>query len=163
MKYNKMNRFERKANQKLKLKEALQGEGVYVYENNTRGDLDLPKPTASGKKSLKVGEQFQGDNYYMRYVPTMLRYIRCIVPAGQPEAAAALPAAPAQQLNEGTTMSEQKLILNQPDRVTNRGKVEHVVSQPQQQLNEGQPKKDAPTPEVLINEDPMDGVEIILG
>jgi len=158
MKYNKMNRLEKKANQKLKRQESLHGEGVYVYENNTRGDLDLPKPTASGKKSLKVGEQFQGDNYYMRFVPTMLRYIRCIVPAGQQAAVEA-----AQPLNEGTTMSEQKLILNQPDRVTNRGKVENVVTQPQQPLNEGQPTKQAPAPEVLINEDPMDGVEIILG
>jgi hypothetical protein len=161
MKYNKMNRFEKKANRQQKMKDALHGEGLYVYENNTRGDLDLPKPTASGKKSLKVGEQFQGDNYYMRLVPTMLRYIRCIVPAGQQQAVEQ--AAPAQPLNEGTTMSEKQLILNQPDRVTNKGKVEHVVNQPQQPLNEGQPTKSAPTPEVLINEDPMDGVEIILG
>jgi hypothetical protein len=157
MKYHKFNKYEKKQQRQLKLQDALKGEGVYVYENNTKGDLDLPKPTASGKKTLKVGEQFQGDNYYMRYVPTMLRYIRCIVPAGpQP---APLPAAP---LNEETIMNEQKLILDQPDRVTHKGKVEQVVPQPNQQLNEGQPKQQ-PTPEVLINEDPMEGVEIILG
>lgn len=148
MKYVKMNRLQKKANRQLKLKETLQGEGLYVYENNTKGDLNLPKPTASGKKNLRVGEQFQGDNYFMRYVPTMLRYIRCIVPAEQ------------SAILEENTVSEEKLILDQPERITSEGQVEHVIKQPQTQINENQPAK---KPEVLINEDPMEGVEIILG
>lgn len=60
---------------------------------------------------------------------------------------------------------ENKLILDQPDMVTERGQVEHVVRQPQvpqQPLNDatGDVQKQ---PEVLLTEDPLDGVEIILG
>ncbi len=151
MKYNKMNRYDRRANELQKRVDALHGEGLYVYENNTKGDLDLPKATASGKKSLKVGEQFQGDNYFMKLVPQMLRYIRCIVPAGQQ---------PVVELKEN--VMPEKLILDQPDRVTHQGTVENVLVEPKQALNENQPKTNQPKPDVLLTEDPMEGVEIIL-
>lgn len=146
-----MNRLEKKANAQLKRDDALHGEGLFVFQNNTKGTLDLPKATASGKKHLEQGEQFQGDNYFMRLVPTMLRYIREIVPAGGAKAALV-------ELKENT-MSE-KLILDQPDKVTNQGTVEHVLAEPKKQLNESQPKQ--PQLDVLLTEDPMDGVEIIL-
>ena len=154
MKYNKMNRIEKKANLLAKREDAMRGSGVFVYENNTKGDLDLPKATNSGKKSLKQGEQFQGDSYYMRLVPTMLRYIRCIVPAEQP------PQADVIELKEN--VMAEKLILDQPERVTQQGAVEQVVVEPKQKLNESQPKTQTPTKDVLLTEDPMEGVEIIL-
>ena len=152
MKYNKMNRHEKKINSQKLRDEAMHGSGIYVYQNNTKGDLDLPKATKSGKKSLRVGEQFQGDNYYMRLVQTNeLRYIKCIVSADA----------------ENTVLKEEvvsdKLILNQPDRVTTQGKVEQVLVEPKQTLNENQPKSNKPKNDVLLTEDPMEGVEIILG
>ena len=54
----------------------------------------------------------------------------------------------------------QKLILDQPSRVTNEGTVETIVST-DISLNEIESinKKNK---EVLINEDPMDGIQIIL-
>lgn len=153
MKYNKMNRLEKKTNEKLKREDALHGDGLFVFQNNTKGTLDLPKATASGKKRLEEGEQFQGDSYFMRLVPTMLRYIREIVPAGGPKNNALV------ELKENTM--PEKLILDQPDRVTNQGTVENVLAEPKKQpLNESQPKQ--PQPDVLLTEDPMDGVEIIL-
>ena len=147
-----MNRYERKVNEKLKREDALHGDGLFVFKNNTKGTLDLPKATASGKKHLAEGEEFQGDNYFMRLVPTMLRYIREIVPAGGPKTALV-------ELKEN--VMPEKLILDQPDRVTNQGTVENVVAEPKKQpLHENQPNKQAP--DILLTEDPMEGVEIIL-
>ena len=59
-------------------------------------------------------------------------------------------------------MLEQKLILDQPDRVTQEGTVESVVPQPKQKKtkNESRTSK-TPEPEVLLTEDPMSGVEIL--
>jgi len=140
---NKLSKVERIIEQKRKMELAFYGEGLYVYENNTKGELDLPKATKSGIKRLLPGQQFQGDNYFMKLVKSNeLRFIREIT---SPE-------------NERKTMEEKKLILDQPDKVTNLGKVEHVVAEePQQSLNEDSSEKS----EILINEDPMDGVEII--
>ena len=62
-------------------------------------------------------------------------------------------------------MNEQKLILDQPDLVTNQGKVEHVVA-PNPKL---QPINDAVNPngskaqDVLLTEDPVEGLTIIRG
>ena len=157
MKYTKFNRFERAEQRKLKIADSLRGEGVYVFENNTKGDLQLAKPPIKG--GMKIGNmtliprgpgkhaQFEGDSYFMSLVrDNTLRLIETLI---SPE-------------EQRKNMQEQKLLLNQPDRVTAKGTVEHVVPpQSQQQLNEGLPvTKNA---DVLINEDPMAGVEIILG
>jgi hypothetical protein len=57
---------------------------------------------------------------------------------------------------------EKKLILDQPDTVTTEGTVEHVagvdpLAQPLVETPQGLPKQD-----ILLNEDPVDGVEIIV-
>lgn len=61
-------------------------------------------------------------------------------------------------------MTEEKLILDQPDQVTEQGTVEHVspTTPGVQPLNE-QPGADPATKpqDTLLNEDPMDGVTII--
>ena len=152
MKYTKFNRFERAENRKQKIAESLKGEGVYVFENNTKGDLQLPKPPIKG--GVKVGNmvlipkgaRFEGDNYFNCMLKTNeLRLIETLI---SPE-------------DQRRNMQEQKLLLNQPDRVTTKGTVEQVIPAPQQALNEGRPAQKS-NPEVLINEDPMSGVEIVL-
>lgn len=154
----KLNRLERREFQKQKLAQNLAGDGLYVYENNTSGTLTLPKPTASGKRTLAPKEQFQGDSYFMSLVKppnNLLKFVREITPN--------LPENQTQTLVE-TNMNEQKLILDQPDRVTSEGTVEQVVKQPApQKLNDSVEKKPAPPKEVLLTEEPMDGIEIILG
>ena len=61
-------------------------------------------------------------------------------------------------------MNEKMLILDQPDTVTNHGKVEHFLVvgnsavQPMNDSIDSSPKAD-----VLLNESPLDGLEIILG
>ena len=54
---------------------------------------------------------------------------------------------------------EQKLILDQPETITTKGIVEHIVEKPIENLNES-PKKDIEK-DVLICEVPISGVVII--
>ena len=59
-------------------------------------------------------------------------------------------------------MSEKKLILDQPDMVTARGTVEHVVDDisPLKNLRDSVDNKQQK--DILLNENPMDGIEIII-
>jgi hypothetical protein len=155
----RLNRLERREFQKQKLAQNLAGTGLYVYENNTSGTLKLPKATDSGKRVVAPKEQFQGDSYFMSLVKppnNLLKLVRVITQD--------LPENQTQTLVE-SNMNEQKLILDQPDRVTSEGTVEQVVvKQPApQKLNDSVEKKQAQPKEVLLTEDPMDGIEIILG
>lgn len=159
MRYKKhLNRQQKREIQTLKLKNSLSGSGIYVYENNSNADLSLPKLTASGIRVVGPHKRFQGDSYFMSWVgPPMnlLKLVEVIVPQS-----------PQKFTNEESekTEMEKKLILDQPDIVTQNGKVEYVVSDDpaMKQLNDNvdTTKK---VPEVLLTEDPLDGVEIILG
>ena len=134
---------------KLAIREqAMHGEGLYVYRNNTSGSLDLPKATASGMKHIQPGGEFQGDDYFMSLVKTNeLKFVRTIItPQQQKEA----------------QMQQEKLLLDQPDTVTPDGKVEHVVVTTPVPLNETTPAASGPKKDVLINEDPMEGVDILM-
>jgi len=155
MKRKKPNRYERRQIQEQRVKESLSGSGVYIYENNSDGDLSLPKPTQSGVRSVGPRKRFQGDSYYMRWVGpplNLLRLIEEVLPQTK------------ETDNKEKEMSEKKLILEQPDIINNQGKVEHVLvdQTPQQALNDSTDANEK-KPEVLLNESPVDGVEIILG
>lgn len=149
MKYRKFNKYEKKENQAKFLENAMGGEGLYLYQNNTKADLTLPRPTHSGIRQLAPNAQFQGDNYFMQLVRAgHLRLIKELQSPAQQRA-----------LNEAANMND-KLILDQPDRVTNQGKVEQVV-QPTapQKLNESDKQ---PQTDVLLNEGPVDNGFVIL-
>ena len=143
-----------------KRKEILMGKGLYVYQNNTSGDLFLPRPTKSGINRIGFKEEFQGDDYYMFMVHNNeLRLVRIIE---QPPTAQAL--ASQQSLNEAMeNQMEDKLITEQPPVVTNEGTVEFVARKPEdkrKKLNENRPYQ-LPTDDVLLNENPLEGIEII--
>jgi hypothetical protein len=156
--YQKLNKYERSAQQKELLESRIRGEGLYVFKNHTKGELMLPKPTASGKRRLAVDEEFQGDSYFMGMVKSnMLILVREITSIAQDRV---------NKLEE-KTVAEQKLLLDQPDRVTNAGKTEHVVveQKPAVKLNEEKKNgKPQVVKEALLNEGPagdMSGIEII--
>jgi hypothetical protein len=159
MKYApRLNRYERRQVHEEKLKHDMGGTGVYVYENNTDGDLKLPKPTDSGIRMVGPRKRFQGDSYYMKWVGSpmnLLRFVEEISPKItnqnlQP------------QTMEENVSQEKKLLLDQPDTITHNGKVETIiVNQESRPLNDNTyPTKKRS--EVLLTEDPLDGVEIIL-
>lgn len=117
-----------------KLESDMKGEGMYIFQNNTNGDLYLPRVTNSGRRLVRKGEQFLGDSYYFAMLRSNeLKLIKEVV---QPE---------------------QKLLTEQPPTVTNTGPVEYVQNQGQNQINET--GKDQP--DVLLTETPVDGIKII--
>lgn len=142
----------------------LHGEGLYVYRNNTKGVLELPKPTATGVKHVPAPDpargitgEWQGDNYYMALVrKNMAKLVREII-------------SPTQEKEIKMKQAQQKLLLDQPDQITTEGKVEHVVAESlptasvkkvkkNEKINESKPASDK-----LLNEDPTEGVRIIQG
>ena len=132
------------------------GSGRYIFENKTSGDLQLPKPASNGNVWVGKGGQFTGDSFFLKLVPRDLKLIEIIA---QPNS---------ENINEST---ESKLILDQPDTITQSGKVEHVESQEDAQLNDSTENKDEHegscacdtcSDKMLLTEDPLDGVDIIL-
>ena len=130
-----------------KIANNLAGTGLYIYENNTSGFLNLPKKSSDGIKVVPPKVRFKGDSYFMLLVKppqNLLRFIQEI------------------KTEEIEPMSEKKLILDQPDMVTARGTVEHVVDDisPLKNLRDSVDNKQQK--DILLNENPMDGIEIII-
>ena len=151
MKYRKMDKYEKKAWQHEKLEKDMHGEGLYLYENHSEADLTLPRPTKSGLRSVGPKSQFQGDNYYMQLVRN--GHLRLIKELQSPEQERAV--------REGTMEQEEKLLLDQPETITEHGEIEHVIDNntPVQKLHEGGNESQA---DVLLNEGPVeDGFVIV--
>lgn len=140
---NRITKLEKRELQKQKCERNLNGDGIFVFENATNGDLSLPKATLSGKRIVRPKEQFEGDSYFMNFVKypnNLLKLIRKI------------------ETIKENNMTE-KLILDQPERITSQGTVENVlISEPKKQLNDANQNDNK---DVLLTEDPMEGVEII--
>lgn len=152
MKYLKLNKYEKKEMQHKVLEKALHGEGLFLFRNNTKGDLKLPRPTKSGLREIVKDAEFQGDDYYMQLVRQgFLRLVKVIQTPEQQR----------QALCEEQKM-DQKLILDQPEQITEQGKIEHVIAKPAtaQKLNETEKQKNK-APDVLLNESP-DGFVIVV-
>ena len=160
----RLNKYERREMHAEKLKHDMAGSGRYIYENNTDGDLKLPKTTAAGIRSVGPRRRFEGDSYFMKWVGSpmnLLKYIETIVPKDS----IVTPKPETQILSEENIMeNEKQLILDQPDTITKAGKIERVVVTPDAKpLNDGVHPVAKTGNEVLLTEDPLDGVEIILG
>ncbi len=123
------------------------GEGLYLYRNSSKAaTLILPKKSTDGRKTIGPDECFEGDSYFMQMVPREIKLVKVIT---SPE-------------ETRSKMTEEKLILDQPDQVTQEGTVEHVVETPVvAPLNEEAPVDEKKNAEVLLTEDPMDGIEIL--
>lgn len=141
MKYRKFTKYELKEIRKQKLERAFQGTGKYLYQNNTPGTLNLPSKPATAPVSLGKNQTFIGDSYYHQFVRTNeLKILETLEDPNKKE----------------TEPMPEKLILDQPDTITEQGKVEHVVKNdsPVQPLRESE-KQEEPK-EVLLNEHPVD-------
>lgn len=146
----RLTKQEKREAQAEKVRQAFSGTGRFVYKNCTKGTLSLTKPAMNGSRQVAPGAEFEGDSYFMQFTKppeNVLAFVRVIESS-----------TPNPVLTEGVNM-ENKLILDQPNTVTANGTVEHVVAN--QTINEAIP--DANQKEVLLNETPLDGVEIIIG
>lgn len=154
----KLNKYERAEMQKKKLEFVLKGQGRYVYRNVTNGELTLPKDPLTGSRRVGPKETFEGDDYFMGMVNNS-RELSVVAVLEHPQ-------------SQGVqVMNENKLILDQPPTVTTGGTIEHIV---QDDTNRAFAPKVAPKPkalnekpvetgEILLNENPLDGVEILIG
>lgn len=183
MKYRKFNKFEKKENNQAKLKNALSGKGLFLYKNKSKhATLTLPRPTASGIRVVGPDKEFQGDDYYIQMVRSGDLILVRVIDDGQPKpelapapqvcttlcevkkeevlTEAAVTKVPAKKTKE-KNMSEQKLLLDQPERVTTKGKTEHVVDKAtgKVKLNE---TGNQPQEPVLLNESPSDDGFVVL-
>lgn len=153
MKYRKFNKLEKKEVRSQMLENALKGEGLYLYRNNTDADLELPKPTNSGVRVVGPKKEFQGDNYYMQLVRAgLLTLVKELQSPNFNENV---------EILKEEKMSEEKLILDQPDTVTEEGKVEHVVSKKKKKLDETKSAEEQ-QPDILLNEGPIEGGFVIV-
>ncbi len=156
--HKRFTKYEKKEHREANLKINMAGTGVYIFENNTDGDLSLPKPTASGQKKVGPRQRFQGDSYYLQWVKpplNLLKFIEAVTIVDPKQLAHT------QTITEAT-VSDKKLILDQPDTIGHAGKVEHVVDDKPRKLHDANDPALAKD-ERLLTEDPLDGVEIILG
>lgn len=172
MKYKKFNKFEKKEVRRAIIAEALAGGGKYLYQNSSKvAELTLPRPTASGLRKVPADGKFQGDDYYMQMVKSGdLRLIEVMQTAEQEVAAKneetrLLTEATASNV-KGGVMTEQKLIVEQPEKVTSKGTVEHVVEgttppKKKKPLRETEEKK--VQPDILLNESLGDDGFVIVG
>tara|TARA_Y100000034_G_scaffold121593_1_gene165982 strand:+ start:845 stop:1315 length:471 start_codon:yes stop_codon:yes gene_type:complete len=151
----RLNKYEAKEYRAARMEQVLSGKGLYIYENNSDGDLILPRPTASGMRAVPARQQFQGDDYYMQMVKTnQLRLIKQLVSPQEQEMAEQ------KKLNEGTVAQDQ-LLLDQPATFTNEGQVEFVAPQAGlPPLTEQVPPTVVEGQDVLLTEEPLDGLEI---
>jgi hypothetical protein len=155
MKKIKLNKYEKRKMYEEKLKNSLSGSGVYIYENNTDGDLSLPKLTTQGIKSIGPRKRFEGDSYYMKWVGSPMNLLKLIEEVSPQNIV---------ENKENEMREEKKLILDQPETINRQGQIEHVVDDQvgDQNLNDGT-EVESKKPDILLNESPVDGVEIILG
>jgi hypothetical protein len=150
----KINKFTLREMKRKKREDALKGSGEYLFVNNTRGELSLEKkpiksPIPMHPCLIPMGQTFVGDSYFLNMMRSgEIRLIEVLKPA---------------ESERTGIMEEKKLILDQPGRFTNQGQTEHVVpTDAPKPLIENKPPQQ-PTKDALITEDPIDGVEILLG
>lgn len=179
MKYSK-----RKEKKREKIKNAMIGEGVFLYENNTDADLYLPKPSIEGYKVIGPRKRFTGDSYFLTLVKTPVCLIRLIqeIKSTEEEIKKVEEKVNLEQkpnLEEKSEKKEkkvinsvrkkkakkskktirgkkmkEKLILDQPETVTKSGKLEQIENVEEQQ-------EEAPQEEKLLTENPSGNIEII--
>ena len=154
-KQSKIDKFTLREMKRQKRVEALKGDGEYLFVNNTRGDLNLEKkpiksPLPGSPCVIPVGQTFVGDSYFLRLQKSgEVRLIEVLKPAANERMG---------------IMEDKKLILDQPNRFTNQGQTEHVIPDDKtvKTLIENKPAQQ-PAVDKLITEDPLEGVEILMG
>jgi len=146
----KQNSTKFKKMQKIAQKRALvdirtSGKGRFLFKNrNASATLSLPKKGLNGETTVPPNGTFEGDDYFMFMVPKELLIVQTLEN---------------QNCNkENDMLNEEKLILDQPDTVTNKGKVEHVVDDEPKSLKEDTENDSDPK---LLTEDPLAGITII--
>ena len=145
----KITREEKTENHKKMIIQKQHGEGLFLFKNKSPfASLYLPKKSFDGKKCVGPNETWKGDSYFFTMIPQDAILIETLIN-------------PNQTIKENK-MSEERLLLDQPDQITNNGQVEHIVSNAQVSINEDDKKEEqTEIKDKLLTEDPLAGVTII--
>jgi hypothetical protein len=154
----RVSRLEKTEIAKKILDQKQHGEGLFLFKNKSSfASLDLPKKSHDGKKWIAPNETWEGDSYFLPMIPKEAILVKTIIDPKQTS-----------QKTEETIMlnEENKLILDQPDQITENGKVEHVIPDQDAQINEQEQNKKNKSEcknnkNSLLTEDPLAGVTII--
>ena len=143
-KRTKQTKIERNQAKKEYIEYHQKGEGLYLFKNRSNiASLDLPKVSSDGKKWVGPNETWKGDNYFFKLMPKEAILLEVI---SEPKK---------------ENVMENKLLLDQPDQITQKGKVEHVVPESELTLNENPSVQQEEIKEKLLTEDPLAGVTIL--
>jgi len=162
------------AKKKEKMIRLMSGEGVFIYENNTDADLSLPKPSIEGFTKVGPRRRFKGDSYFMTLVKTpicLLKLIEEVKEEAKTEEIIEEIKINHEKKEDGLINNKvkkvvrkkkkktkkgskpkmkEKLILDQPDVVTEAGKLEQIENEEIQAQEEK-----------LLTENPSGDIEII--
>jgi hypothetical protein len=163
------------AKKKEKMTRLMAGDGVFIYENNTDADLSLPKPSLEGFTKVGPRRRFKGDSYFMTLVKTpvcLLKLIEEVKEEAKIEEIVEEVKINHEKKEDGSINNKvkkvvrkkkkkkakkgskpkmkEKLILDQPDVVTEAGKLEQIENE-ETQVQE----------EKLLTENPSGDIEII--
>ena len=149
----------------------VQGTHLYTFENHRNHDLSLPRRSYDGKTLIPPRGQFKGDEYFLMLQKSGQIRLVSSEPFVKPQPAA--PVAVVQPVTENVQVitetkqetNMEKLILDQPDRVTTQGHTEQVACNQPKKINDAAEinAKAKENGEVLLTENPLDGVDIITG
>lgn len=139
----------------------LESKTLYIFENNKTWDYSLPKKSLCGRKIIPPRGRFKGDEYFLQFVRSGdIKLVEAIAPKVNPPESV-------NKLNENTNQGDkmEKLILDQPDKVTVQGKTESVVvnTNPNNKVIKDHNTSNQPQEDVLLVENPMAGIDIIGG
>lgn len=162
---------------------AADNEKTYIFQNHKNHDYSLPKKSLCGKKMIGPKQVFHGDEYFIAFVKTGdIRIVQVLPPKNvdTPEPVVETPIAvqnnvvqqkeePVETLVESNTVvcessqgdKMEKLILDQPDKVTFEGKQEHLVRETPKVIKDH--KVPVSEEDLLLTENPMAGIDIING
>ena len=143
---NKQHGAQKQADKKAFAENRQHGSGLYVFKNALKNaTLTLPKEAKDLKGNkiteIPIGGEFVGDDYFMMLV----RQHECRLVSVLEEP-------------KKENMNEEKLILDQPETVTQAGIVEQVVKKTEKKKLNEQPEE---VGDVLLNDDPTSGIEIL--
>ncbi len=143
---------------------------TYIFQNHKNHDYSLPKKSLCGKKMIGPRQTFHGDEYFVAFVKTGdIRIVQVLQPTNvnTPETVSSETVETKVESNTVITESSQganmeKLILDQPDKVTFDGKQEHLVRETPKVIKDHKnPAQLSNETEVLLTENPMSGIDII--
>ena len=159
----------------------VEGGTLYLFENHRNHDLSLPRKSFDGKTLIPPRGRFRGDSYFLMMLQTGFCRLISSEPyikegpkppeiVSQQEVQETVAVKVETKVEAPTNLNEnivkestvEKLILDQPERVTRQGQTEQFV-RPENSLKEINMENNVKGKEFLLTENPLDGVDIING